>query len=381
MKYIPLVWAGLWRKRTRTIFTLLSIFVAFLLFGMLQGVNSAFSSAVRSANINRLYVASKFSMVEPLPLSQLSQIESVPGVTGIAYGVWFGGYHEDRKDYVLSYPVDARRYFDMFPEMKIPKEQLEALINTRTGAVAGAALARKYGWKIGDRVAVPTGIWTKKDGTMDWTFDLVGIFDDPDDSTRANSFFFNYEYFDEARAFSNGTVAWFIVRIDDPKRSGPIGETIDRMFTNSPDETVTQNEKEYAQAYFKQFGDINLIVSAIIGAVFFALLFLTGNTMMQSVRERIPELAVLKTLGFSDTGVMGLVIAEALILCGTAAALGMAAAVGLFPLIKDVVFASALPMDVIVKGVAVAVTLALVTAVPPALRAKRLSIVDALARR
>ena len=381
MKYLPLIWAGLWRRRTRTVFTVLSIMIAFLLFGMLQGVNSAFSSAAQKANINRLYVVSRLSMIEPLPLSYTSRIRSVPGVNGIGYGVWFGGYHEEPKNYVFSFPVNAAEYFEIFTELRLPKDQLETLTKTRNGAVIGVALAKKMGWKIGDTVPVPTAIWVRADGSAAWNFKIVGIYDHAEDTSKANSLFFNYDYFDEARSFSNGTVSWFIVRVDNPANAAKVGESIDRMFANSPDETQTQSEKEYSQAYFKQFGDINFIVTAIVGAVFFTLLFLTGNTMMQSVRERIPELAVLKTLGFTDGGIVALLVAESVVLCVFAAALGLLLAVALFPLIRDISELTTLPLLVIGEGAALAVLLALVTALPPAINAGRLKIVDALARR
>lgn len=381
MKYLPLIWAGLWRRRTRTIFTLLSITIAFLLFGMLQGVNHAFGSAAQQANIDRLYVVSRVSMIEPLPISYMTRIESVPGVADVAYGVWFGGYHEEPRNFIFSYPVNAARYFSIYSELQLPKDQLDALIKTRNGAVIGTALAARLGWKIGDTVPVPTGIWTKADGTSDWSFQIVGIYKDAKDTSQASSMYFNYEFFDEMRNMSRGTVSWFIVRVDDPARAAQVGEAIDRMFANSSDETQTQTEKEYAQAYFKQFGDINLIVTAIVGAVFFTLLFLTGNTMMQSVRERIPELAVLKTLGFTDAGVVALLVAESAVLCIAAAALGLAFAVVLFPYIKDISQTTTLPAEVVVQGLAVAVVLALATALPPAFQAGRLRIVDALARR
>lgn len=381
MKYLPLIWAGLWRRRTRTVFTILSITVAFLLFGILQGVNSAFSSAADKANINRLYVVSRLSMIEPLPVSYVPRIRGIPGVDGIGYGVWFGGYHEEPRNYVFSFPVNATEYFDIFTELKLPKDQLSALINTRNGAVIGVALAKRLDWKIGDTVPVPTAIWVRTDGAPAWNFKIVGIYDHAQDSSKANSLFFNYDYFDEARSFSKGTASWFIVRVDSPKLAAGVGEAIDRMFANSPDETQTQSEKEYSQAYFKQFGDVNFIVTAIVGAVFFTLLFLTGNTMMQSVRERIPELAVLKTLGFTDGGIVALLLAEAVLLCVSAAALGLALAALLFPFMKDISELTRLPIPVIGQGAVVAIVLAIVTALPPALNAGRLKIVDALARR
>jgi putative ABC transport system permease protein len=381
MKYFPLIWAGLWRKRTRTIFTLLSIVTAFLLFGLLQGVNSAFDRGVTGANVNRLYVQSSISFTEPLPFAYLPQLETVPGVSGVAYATWFGTYFQDPKNFVFSFPVDAQRYFDMYPEFKLPKDQLDALVQTRAGAVIGRELAKKYGWKIGDQVPLHSEIWTKKDGSSDWTFDIVGIYDDPEDAGRANQFLFNHSYFDEARSFSKGKVGWYIVRIADPAQSTPIAAAIDKLFANSPDETKTVTEKENAQSFLKQIGDINFIVDAIVGAVLFTLLFLTGNMMMQSVRERIPEFAVLKTLGFSDIGVLALVLGESLLLCLSAAIVGLAAAMAAFPALKDVVGVVNLPRIVIAIGLALAALLAIASGLPPAWRAKRLSIVDALAGR
>lgn len=381
MKYIPLVWAGLWRKRTRTILTLLSIIVAFLLFGMLQGVNSAFDRGVQGANINRLYVQSRVSFTEALPYADLAQIETVPGVSGVAWETWFGAYYQDPKNFVFSFPVDAERFFDLYPEDHLPKEQLDALIHTRTGAVIGSELAKKYGWKIGDHIPLHSTIWTQSNGTSDWAFDIVGIYDNPEDSRRASQFFFNHTYFDEGRNFGKGTVGWYVVRIADPGKAAQVSQSIDNLFANSSNETRTVTEKENAQSFLKQLGDINFIVTAVVGAVFFTLLFLTGNTMMQSVRERIPELAVLKTMGFSDWGVLVLVLAESFVLCIAAAILGLAVATAIFPAMRDVAGVVALPRIVIAIGLGIAVLLALISGLPPAWRARSLSIVDALAGR
>jgi putative ABC transport system permease protein len=380
MKFLPLIWAGLWRKPTRTAFTLLSIMIAFLLFGLLQGVNAAFSSGVEGANLSRLYVQSKISFTESLPISQLQRIQSVPGVTAVTYASWFGGLDKDKR-LVFSFPVEAASYFAMYPEFKLPADQLQALLRTRTGAVIGAGVAEKYGWKIGDHVPLPSTIWTRTDGTSNWDFDIVGIYDDPEDHTQANQFIFNESYFDEGRAFGKGTVGWYIVRIADPARAHEIGAAIDQMFANSSDETKTQNEKENTQSFLKQIGDIGFIVTSIVGAVFFTLLFLTGNTMMQSMRERVPEFAVLKTLGFTDGAVLALVLAESLALCLIAAAIGLAGAELMFPYLRSLIAVPNLPSSVLVLGVFWAVLLALVTGLPPALRARRLVIVDALAGR
>ena len=381
MKFLPLLWAGLWRKRTRTIFTLLSIVVAFVLFGMLQGVNAVFNNALNAAAVDRLNVVSRVSFTESLPFSYLSQIESLPGVAGVAHQSWFGTYYQDPKNFVFSFPVDPALFFPLYPELQLPKDELAALVRTRTGAVVGRELAKKYGWKIGDRVPLHSVIWTQTNGSSDWAFDIVGIYDAPNDPNQAASFFFNYSYFDEARSFSKGTVGWYVVKVKDPKQAMQVAAAIDKRFANSADETKTQTEKEFAQSFIKQQGDISFIVTSILGAVFFTLLFLTGNTMMQSVRERVPELAVLKTLGFTDFAVVALILAEALVLCLVAALLGLGIAAGIFPALKGIIGEARLPADVCTLGIGVAVLLALCTGLPPAWRTTRLNIIDALAGR
>jgi putative ABC transport system permease protein len=382
MKFFPLLWAGLWRKRTRTVLTLLSVVIAFLLFGLLQGVNSWLSNALAETRVNRLYTVSRISYIEPLPLAYLTQIESVPGVERVAYFNWFGGYYQDAKNDITSYPIDARRTFDVFPDWKVPKDQLEKMERTRDGAIVGGALAKRYGWKIGDRVPLRTSIWTKKDGTSNYDFEIVGIFTVPTQPTNEMLFLMNYEYFDEARSFGQGQVGWYAFNIKDPTQSSAISRRVDKMFENSPNETKTQNEQEFAQAQIKQIGDIGFMVNAIVGAVMFTLLFLTGNTMMQSVRERIPELAVLKTLGFTDGAVTTLVLAESALLCVIAALAGLGFAAMIFPLAGTVIGGKVLlPASVILGGVAAALLLALISGLPPAWRANRLTVVDALAGR
>jgi len=381
MKYFPLLWSGLWRKKTRTWLTLCSIVVAFLLFGMLQGVNAAFSHSVAASKLDRLYVQAKVSFIEPLPYGHMAQIETVKGVDQVAFGNWFGGYYQDPKQFVFSYAVDPERFFPLYPELILAPEQLQALVNTRTGAVVGSELAKKYNWKIGDKVPLKSTIWTHPDGSSDWDFDIVGIFDWPGDTNQASAFYFNYKYFDEGRAFSKGTVGWYIVHLTDVTKGAEVAAAIDKMFANSRDETKTQNEKENTQSFLRQFGDINFMVSAIIGAVFFALLFLTGNTMMQSIRERVPEFAVLKTLGFSDAGVTSLVLGESLLLCLVAALIGLGLSVLAFPMLKVAVGVASLPPQVIALGIGCAILLAVMIGAVPAMKVKRMSIVDSLAGR
>jgi putative ABC transport system permease protein len=379
MKYFPLLWAGLWRKRTRTIFTILSVVAAFLLYGLLQGVNSWLSNALEGSRVNRLYTVSRISYVEPLPLSYTQQIESVPGVDQVAFFDWFGGYFQDQKNQVQSYAADPQRMFNVYKEWQIPKEQLEQMKRQRNGAIVGASTARRFNWKIGDHVPLRTPIWVRKDGAPSYDFEIVGIYTSP---TQDNIFLMNYDYLNEARSFGNGRVAIYVFTIKDLTKSAAIAASVDKMFANSPNETKTQNEKEFAQAQIKQLGDIGFMVNAIVGAVLFTLLFLTGNTMMQSVRERIPELAVLKTVGFTDGMVTTLVLAESALLCVIAAFIGLGLAALAFPGIGKAIGGTvALPVSVLGTGAIAALLLAMISGLPPAVRANRLAVVDALAGR
>ena len=385
MKYFPLIWATLWRKKTRTIFTLLSIVVAFLLFGVLETIDHAFSHPSNGVTgADKLVTTNKYSITLSLPFADAQQIRSVPGVAEVTWISWFGGYYQEQKNFVFALPVDTDSYFNLHKgEFVVSDEHMQAYRNTRTGALANTALLKKFGWKVGDKIPLHSAIWTKKDtGSLDWTFDIVGSFSvkDPTQAgAQATTLLFHYELFDEGRSFGKGSVGWFEERVDDPAQSAAISNRIDALFANSPNETKTQPANDFTMAFIKQLGDIGFVLRAILGAVFFALLFLTGNTMMQSVRERIPELAVLKTLGFGDGKVLGLVLAESLLLCLLAAFIGLALSYAALPIIKIALQGVELAPTALIPGVGAAVLLALIVGTAPALRAMRLNIVDALA--
>jgi putative ABC transport system permease protein len=378
MKFIPLVWAMLWRKKTRTLLTIFSIVIAFLLFGILQGVNSAFKEVVERSNVNKLLVANSASFLVSLPYADMAQIESVPGVEKVAHETWFGSYFQDPRNAIAAIPVEADRMLNVSPEIKIPKEQIAAMHVTRDGAILGRQLATKFGWKINDRVSLHSTIWIKGDGSSDWSFNVVGIFEAPTDRNQEQAMYFNYKYFDEARVSEKGTVGWYVVLVNDPTRSAQISAAIDKLFSNSSFETKTQSEKEFQQSFLKQVADISLIVTYILVAVFFSLLFASGSTMLQSVRERTPELAVLKTLGFSDSAVLSLVLCESVTLCVFSASLGLACALALFPAFKDSIGVVKMPPVVILEGILLAALMAFTIGIIPAWRAKRLVIVEAL---
>lgn len=380
MKYFRLVWAGLWRKKARTILTMLSIIVAFLLFGLLQGINQGFNDVVENLDVDRLYISPKSAM-DGLPISYQARIKNIPGVEHVSHWTFFGGFFREAKNAVPAFATDVPELFAIFNEIKIKPEYLEAMQRIRTGALVSDTLAAQYGWKVGDRIPLGTSIWTNKEGSNTWFFDIVGTFDVSAYGMGFPSFYINYDYYDEAKAFGQGTVHFYLASIDDPMRATQIGKAIDAQFENSMGETRTDTQSGFAQRSLEQIGDINFIVNAIVGAVLFTLLFLTANTMMQSVRERTPELAVLKTLGYSDGKVLVLVLTEAFLLCTFAALLGLGAAAAIFPQLRDIMGDLPMPLIVVWMGIGLALLLALVSGLLPAVRAQRLNIVDALAGR
>ncbi|HXY95808.1 MAG TPA: ABC transporter permease [Steroidobacteraceae bacterium] len=378
--------ANLFRKRVRTLLTLLSVIMAFLLFGLLQSVNTIFSSGADFVGATRLFVQARVSFTAALPVSMVPKLEAIPGVVRVAYQQWFGGVWQTNTPLIM-FALDPQRYHDVYPEWKMPEAQWQAFEQTRTGLIVGRQLADQYGWKLGQKVPISSNIWPQKDGSKAWQFDLVGIFDgkDEDWQKRTNLAFIQQDYFDEANQFGiKGRTNFFILKLADGANAEAISKTVDAMFENSPDETKTQTEKDFNISFVKQIGDIGLIVRWILFAVFFTLLLVVGNTMAQSVRERIPELAVLKTLGFSDRSVFGLVLAEAftLVLAGGLAGLVLASLAG--AMVEKATggqFLLALTGWVWLLGIVAIVLMSLAVGLLPALRARRLEIVDALAGR
>jgi putative ABC transport system permease protein len=363
----------------------LSVLIAFLLFGLLEAVQIAFESGADSADAKRLLTTARYSIIEPLPMAYATRMERVPGVVAVAYADWFGAKYQNESNAFAVFAVDPARYLDMYPEFEIPAAQREAFVKTRTGAVAGKRLADRYGWKVGQKLPIASEIHAKADGSLDWEFDLVGIFDAEDPAVRANTdvVLINVAHFDEARQLGRGKTGWYIIRIADAEQARAVAADIDRMFLNSPDETKTAPEKEFALGFAKQIGDMGALVTRILLAVFFTILILTGNTMAQSIRERIPELAILKTLGFSNMTVTALVLGEAALLFIIGGGLGLLGAVANMPALNGATGGRFPPLFVepqtFLWAAAVALGLALGVGLPPALRVHRLRIVEALA--
>jgi len=387
VKYFHLIWAALLRRKTRTAFTLLSVLAAFLLFGLLDSVRSAFANAGAGvAGVDRLVTVSKISFTLSLPKSLLARIEALPGVSKVTYANWFGGIYQDPKNFFANEAV-AQNFLDLYPELQLSTAERQAFRDTRTGALVGEKLAKRFNWKLGDKIPLQATIFPQKSGSNTWTFDLVGIFHeiDPKQVDRENVMVFNWDYFDEARAFGNGNVGWYITRVTDRNAAGQVAQAVDALSENSDHETKTQTEQAFNANLVSQFADVGLIVAAIMGAVFFTLILLTGNTMAQAVRERIPELAVLKTIGFSNRGVLGLLLVESVLLIVLGGAIGLLLAGIAVSTLKANVGAS-LPLspvggEIWLRGLGLMVLIGLIVGALPARRGMRLRIVDALAGR
>lgn len=385
MKYFSLVWAQLFRSRTRTLLTLLSVVAAFMLFGMLDSVRVAFSAGGSVDGANRLVVASRLSITEMLPMRLANEIAAVPGVRRVAYAMWFGGIYQDQRNFFPNFSVSPN-YFEVHGEFEVPPEQLRAFQDTQAGAIVGESLARKFGWKIGDTIPLQATIFPRN-GSNDWPLELKAIFRMRDRSQvqAENQLMMHWKYFNESNDYIRDRVSWFAVQLADPDDASRVAQAIDALSANSDHETKTQTESAFQQSFARQFGDIGLIVTAIMGAVFFTLLLLTGNTMAQAVRDRIPELATLKTLGFTDATVLALVMVESVLLVLIGGLAGLALAAGVMPGVSaasgGMIALPGVPAQTWLTGLALMVAIGVIVGLLPALRASRLRIVDALAGR
>lgn len=384
MKYFGLVWSNVWRKKIRTSLTILSVLVAFLLFSLLNAVGQAFNTGGAMTGAERLVVIDKITLINPLPISYKARIARIPGVELVTQQSWFGGYYQDPKRQFPQFPVVPDEYFELYPEFVMPEEQLEAWKQNRTGAVVGKELARQYGWKIGDRVPIQSTIYTQRDGGRTWEFDIEGIFDTTDPKGGTALLLFRHDYFAEANTFGDGFVGWYTLKLEKGADAAAVANAVDMEFANSANETETSTEAAFAASFAKQFGNIALIVMLILGAVFFTLLLVAGNTMSQSVRERIAELAVLKTLGFRDSTVLGIILTESILVMVIGGVLGLAAgwvlSQGIAAAMAAFIPGISVSAEIVLTAIAVMVGAGILAGIFPALKAMRLTIVDALAR-
>lgn len=380
MKHLPLIWAGLWRKPVRTVLTFLSLAAAFLLFGSLYGIGAGFDAAIERASPNRLRVQSAL-LGRAMPVGYHAEIERIPGVASIMISTDISAYYQQRLNLLYINAIGGDVHLDVFGDISNPEQLVAALRAKRTGALVGRHLAEQYGWQTGDHVSVVTGPDRNQDGTDYMEFDIVGIYEVPGDPESAHWFLLNYDYLEELRVRGRSTTNWLYVDTVDSSRNQQVASAIDRHFESSAMGTFTETERDYQRLALNQTIDMKLVVRSIVFASMFALLVLAANTMMQSVRQRLPEIAVLKAVGYSETAVTMFVICEALLLCVSAALVGIIASILLFPKIAAAVKVPGIwmPLQVPVVGILLAVLVALISSVVPAWTARRSSVAAVLA--
>jgi putative ABC transport system permease protein len=382
MKYLPLLWSNLQRKRLRTWLTLASIVVAFLLFGILQTMRMALTGGAELAGADRLVTIHKVSLIQPLPESYLTRVRALDGVRVASSHDWFGGVYQEDRNQVVAIAVDQPTFFEVYSEYTLPEDQKKAWLAERTGAIVGSGLAERFGWKVGDTIPLRSNIFTNSDGTQVWQMKIMGIYQATNGDTQ--SLYFHHDYLDESRTFNRDLIGWIVIRLNDPNQAVDVAKRVDALFANSSTETKTSTEKAFAQGWANQMGNIGAIVSAVASAVFFTMLLVIANTMGQSVRERTNELAVMKTLGFSSFAVTAMVIGEALLLTllGAAIGLGLAffASIGLAKMLGQFLPTIGMPPDTFVLGIAIALLLGAIASALPSAQAWQLRIVDALRR-
>lgn len=383
MKFLSLIWSNLRRKKLRTALTVLSIAVAFLLFGFLCAIKQAFLGGIDFAGADRIITRHKVSIIQSLPLSYEARIAQLSDVDAVAHQSWFGGIYQEPKNFFASIAVEPEKFLGLYPEFLLPAEQKQTWLKTRTGAIAGRLLSERFKWKIGDRIPLTSPIWGEPEGRPNWEFEIVGIYDGAKKGTDTSGFYFRYDYFDEARPRGKGEIGWMSVRVRDANQTAEIAKRIDEQFANSPHETKSEAEGAFMAGFAQQLGDIGAITVAVLGAVFFTILLVSGNTMGQAVRERTEELGVLKAMGFSNQLVLLLVLLESCLLA-TLGGLGGLTVAWLLTLggspVPSILPVFYIPNGDLILGVAIVLALGVVSGALPAWQAMRLRIAEALRR-
>jgi len=387
MRFLPIVWRNLLRRKFRTFFTMGAIFFAFLLFGVLMAIRSAFSMGVEMAGESRLMSMDKVSIINPLPASYEAQIRQVPGVTDITHANWFGGYYQEVRNQFATFATEPESWLRIYSkEFELPEDQKKAFIADRTGAIVGLETAKKYGFKVGQRIPMQGTIYRRPDGGP-WEFTIDGIYDSKIKGADKTNLIFNYLYLRETIPEASGMrdrYNWYVFTISDPQRAPEISSKIDAMFANSPAETKTATEKQFVAGWAQQVGDIGKIMIGIVGMAMFTILLVAGNTMAQAIRERTNELAVLKTLGFSEGRILSLVLLESIAIALVGGGFGLALSYGFITFFGDpthgLLPAFYFPIPQLVVGAGLVLGLGLASGFLPAWQASRLRIVDALRR-
>jgi len=379
MRFLPLLLANLFRKKIRTTLTIGSFFVALLLFSLLAALRAGFQQGVDVAGADRLVVVGRTGLIQPLPLPYLDRIRRIPGVKEVAHATWFGGIYQDPKNFFAQFAIDPDQWLAMYPEFKVDDAEWAAFKADRQGVIVGRKLATRFGWKVGDHVPLKAPGYL---GGGSWDFNVRGLYRGTRPQDDETQFWMQHRYmYEKGPDYWKGIVGWYVVRVADPNEAARVLQAIDSEFANSSSETRTQTESAFAASFVKQMGNIEFLIMVIGSIVLFTLLLVTGNTMAISVRERTNELAVLKAIGYSDRFVLGLVLAESVIIAALGGGLGLLAgrAITTRDLTNGIILMY-LPASAAVAGVFVAVGTGFLAGILPALSARRLGVVDALRR-
>jgi putative ABC transport system permease protein len=381
MKFSGIIFANLLRKKVRLLLTIGSFAVALFLFAFLGVVRDAFGRGADVAGADRLVIINRTSIINTIPLSYRDQILRVPGVRYVTHNNWFGGIYQDEKNFFPQFVIDPENQRAVFPEFVVPEDQWNAFLKDREGAVVGARTMERFHWKIGDRIPIKTTIW----GGGSWEFNIDGVYHGKQPQDDETQFWLQWDYFEERIPERiKGQVGWYVLRVQNPDESPRIAKKIDEQFANSPYETRTETESAFAAGWVKQFGNIRFLIVTIGAVVFFTLLLVTGNTMAIAVRERTPELAVLKAIGFSDRSVLVFVLGESLAISLIGGLVGLFLAVLAVPVLSKALSGMLprlfLSSTLLAFGLGTALTVGIVSGALPGIAAMRMRVVNALRR-
>jgi putative ABC transport system permease protein len=382
MKFSRLIFANLFRKKARLILTIGSFAIALFLFTFLAVVKGAFSRGTELAGADRLVVINRVGLIQTLPLSYDDKIRAISGVKFVTHNHWFGGVYQDEKNFFPQFAVDIENHRQVMTEFKVPDDQWSNFVKDQQGAVAGAGLAKRFGWKIGDRIPLKNALYGT---TKTWEFNLDGIYHNDKPGGDESQFWLQWKYFDEnVPAAVKSTAGWYVIKLDNPDDAARVGKAIDTLFANSSSETKTETESAFQANFAKQLGNIEFLILTIGSVVFFTLLLVTGNTMAISVRERTSELAVLKAIGFTDRSVLFFVLAESLVIALIGGVLGLGLAILAIPVVGATLNGLLPPLllsvSVLSVGLGFALLVGAASGLLPGIGAMRLRVVNALRR-
>jgi putative ABC transport system permease protein len=383
---LGLMFAGLGRKKLRTALLIFAIFIAFLIYGVLGAFQASLANAAGPSSQNRLVVSNRINFTEALPLAYVNRVAQVPGVADVSYSMWFGGYFQEERNFLLAFAVEPDSYTRIFSDLGLSEEQRAAFVNARDGLLVGKQVADQFGWKVGQQIPISSNIWRRADGSNTWPVIISAIYEGVNDYPTS-SVYIGYEYFDEARAFANDTIGNIHIQTTSADQNDAVIKAVDDLFENSRAETETVTEQAFGAAFLDQQGNLGLIVLGVSGVAFVTILLIVGNAMAGAIRERTGEIAVMKTIGFSSGRIARIVIGETLLLALIGGGLGLMAAWGainfgaaVFGQFIAFFGTMRLSPDVLLTAIALMVALGVITAAIPAWNAMRVNVVTAFRR-